>query len=77
MGRKLSLRVADVMVAEGHPFPAEDALVLHCIPPLAEMGSAAARRTEARGVMALPVVKEENQLVGVVHLHDLMRPGAV
>jgi arabinose-5-phosphate isomerase len=31
---------------------------------------------EAHGVMALPVVGEDGGLVGVVHLHDLMRAGA-
>jgi arabinose-5-phosphate isomerase len=42
-----------------------------------ELGSAAASRMEAHGVMALPVVREDGSLVGVVHLHDLMRAGAV
>jgi arabinose-5-phosphate isomerase len=32
---------------------------------------------EAHGVMALPVVLGDGGLVGVVHLHDLMRAGAV
>jgi arabinose-5-phosphate isomerase len=32
---------------------------------------------EAHGVMALPVVTEDGSLVGVVHLHDLMRAGAL
>jgi CBS domain-containing protein len=30
---------------------------------------------EERGVMALPVVDEDRRLLGVVHLHDLMRAG--
>lgn len=30
-----------------------------------------------RGVIALPVVDDEGTIVGVVHLHDLMRAGAV
>lgn len=42
-----------------------------------ELGAAAARRMEEHGVMALPVVDGERHLVGVVHLHDLMRSGAV
>jgi arabinose-5-phosphate isomerase len=42
-----------------------------------ELGSAAASRMEAHGVMALPVVREDGILAGVVHLHDLMRAGAV
>lgn len=42
-----------------------------------ELGSAAASRMEAHGVMALPVVREDRTVEGVVHLHDLMRAGAV
>lgn len=42
-----------------------------------ELGSAAASRMEAHGIMALPVVREDGTLEGVVHLHDLMRAGAV
>lgn len=41
-----------------------------------ELGSAAVHRMEQHGIMALPVV-EGTRLVGVVHLHDLMRAGAV
>jgi arabinose-5-phosphate isomerase len=32
---------------------------------------------ERHGIMALPVVDEKQVLVGVVHLHDLLRAGAV
>jgi arabinose-5-phosphate isomerase len=32
---------------------------------------------EQFGVMALPVLDAEQALVGVIHLHDLMRAGAV
>jgi arabinose-5-phosphate isomerase len=42
-----------------------------------ELASVAANRMEAHGVMALPVLREDGSLVGVVHLHDLMRAGAV
>lgn len=42
-----------------------------------ELGSAAASRMEAHGIMALPVVREDGTVEGVVHLHDLMRAGAV
>jgi arabinose-5-phosphate isomerase len=42
-----------------------------------ELGSAAVARMERHGVMALPVVDDVGALVGVVHLHDLMRSGAV
>jgi arabinose-5-phosphate isomerase len=42
-----------------------------------ELGSAAVHRMEEHGIMAMPVVTEDGSLVGVVHLHDLMRAGAV
>jgi arabinose-5-phosphate isomerase len=32
---------------------------------------------ERRGIMVLPVVSDAEQVVGVVHLHDLMRAGAI
>jgi arabinose-5-phosphate isomerase len=35
------------------------------------------REMEAHGIMALPVVDSEARLQGVVHLHDLMRAGAL
>ncbi|MEJ2204821.1 MAG: KpsF/GutQ family sugar-phosphate isomerase [Gemmatimonadota bacterium] len=130
LGRKLSVRVADVMVAEDYPRLQEDALMRDCIVPLAEMrgtvpivdgkrhvvgvvtagdltrlmerepdfldcrvsdvmtrdpkvasplelGSAAVRRMEKHGVMALPVREEDGRLVGIVHLHDLMKSGVL
>ncbi len=42
-----------------------------------ELGSAAVHRMEEHGVMALPVEDEAGRLVGIVHLHDLMRSGVV
>lgn len=42
-----------------------------------ELGSAVVHRMETHGIMAMPVVDGAKQLVGVVHLHDLMRAGAV
>ena len=41
-----------------------------------ELGSAVVHRMETHGIMAMPVLNETEQLVGVVHLHDLMRAGA-
>ncbi|MCU0621591.1 MAG: KpsF/GutQ family sugar-phosphate isomerase, partial [Gemmatimonadales bacterium] len=46
----------------------------HCAP--ADSGAAAVGLMERHGVMALPVV-DEGRVVGVVHLHDLLRAGAV
>jgi arabinose-5-phosphate isomerase len=130
LGRKLSVRVADVMVSETYPWLAESASMKDTIVPLAEMrgtvpivdaggrlvgvvtagdltrlmerdeeflsrpvsqvmtrqpktaapeelGSAAVHRMEEHGVMALPVIEVDGRLVGLVHLHDLMRSGAV
>lgn len=42
-----------------------------------ELAASAAGLMERSGVMALPVVDEEERIVGMVHLHDLMRAGAV
>jgi arabinose-5-phosphate isomerase len=42
-----------------------------------ELGSAAVHRLEEHGIMALPVEDESGRLVGIAHLHDLMRSGAV
>jgi arabinose-5-phosphate isomerase len=42
-----------------------------------ELGSAAVHRMEEARVMALPVTDGEGRLIGIVHLHDLMRAGAV
>jgi arabinose-5-phosphate isomerase len=57
----MSLRVADVM---------------NRTPKLArrdELASAVVYRMETHGIMSMPVVDEREQLVGIVHLHDLMR----
>jgi arabinose-5-phosphate isomerase len=130
LGRKLTLRVDEVMVGDDYPSVGEDALIRACIVPLAQMrgtvpivdeegrvvgvvtagdltrlmersenfldfpvrevmtrtpklvrlgelASAAVHVMETHGIMALPVVDEDNRLKGVVHLHDLMRSGAV
>ncbi len=130
LGRKLTVRVADVMIDTEYPELPDSATMKQAIGPLAEMrgtvpivdggrrvvgvvtagdltrlmerdpdfltrgvadvmtrgpktakrdelGSAAASRMEAHGIMALPVVREDGVLEGVVHLHDLMRAGAV
>lgn len=42
-----------------------------------ELGSAVVHRMETHGIMAMPVLDDRDRLVGVVHLHDLMRAGAV
>ena len=40
-----------------------------------ELGSAVVYRMEQGGVMAMPVLGDGDRIVGVVHLHDLMRAG--
>jgi arabinose-5-phosphate isomerase len=42
-----------------------------------ELAAAAVGLMERHGIMALPVENGDRTLVGVVHLHDLMRAGAV
>ncbi len=42
-----------------------------------ELGSAVVRRMETRGIIAMPVVDGTDRLVGVIHLHDLMRAGVL
>jgi arabinose-5-phosphate isomerase len=42
-----------------------------------ELAAVAVGTMERSGVMALPVIDERDRVVGMVHLHDLMRAGAV
>ncbi|HUF12196.1 MAG TPA: KpsF/GutQ family sugar-phosphate isomerase [Longimicrobiales bacterium] len=64
-GDFLSVPVADVMTRT--PKSAE---------PEA-LASAVVYTMETHGIMAMPVTDEERRVVGMVHLHDLMRAGAV
>jgi len=41
------------------------------------LGASAVYEMEKHGIMAMPVVDDMRRLVGIVHLHDLMRAGAV
>jgi len=129
LGRKLLLRVADVMLTEGLPILAPDRPMRECVVLLAgkrgtvvvveggtlagvvtagdltrlmertdtfldipvrdvmtrtpkatapdELGSAAVSLMERHGIMALPVLDADKRVVGIVHLHDLMKAGAV
>jgi arabinose-5-phosphate isomerase len=52
--------------------------VMTMTPKLAEreeLASSVVYRMERHGIMAMPVVDAGGQVVGVVHLHDLMRAG--
>jgi arabinose-5-phosphate isomerase len=130
LGRKLTLRVSDVMVGQDYPWLPLDAPMRHCVVLLAEkrgtvpivdgerrvvgvvtagdltrrmerqedifdtpvseimnsqpkrvrsdeLAAAALFLMEKHGIMALPVTDEQTRLVGVVHLHDLMRANVV
>lgn len=132
LGRKLTVRVRDVMVtAGGYPRLHPDAVMRDAVVPIAEergtvpvvdddgrllgvvtagdltrlierdeagwttvrvgavmsdtpltagadeRGAAVVHRLEERGVMAAPVIEADRRLIGMVHLHDLMRAGAV
>lgn len=130
LGRRLLLRVTDVMETRDLPLIGPDATMKECLAPLAErrgtvavvdgegrlvgvvtsgdltrlmereehflavavsevmtrsprvaeageLGAAAVGVMERNGIMALPVVDDGGRVVGMVHLHDLMRAGAV
>jgi arabinose-5-phosphate isomerase len=42
-----------------------------------QLAAAAVGVMERHGVMALPVVDDQRRVIGMIHLHDLMRAGAV
>lgn len=130
LGKRLTLRVEDLMVGEEYPEVPLEATMRDCIVPLAHMrgtvpivsgdrrvvgvvtagdltrlmgrtpdfldvgveevmtrdprvarrdqlAAAAVQEMEAHGIMALPVVDEAGQLQGVLHLHDILKAGAV
>ena len=132
LGRKLLLRVADVMLTENLPTLTPDRPMRECIMLLAEkrgtvavverdgngrlagvvtagdltrlmertdrfldiavgdvmtktpkattpdeLAATAVSLMERHGIMALPVLDENRRVVGIVHLHDLMKAGAV
>lgn len=69
-----------LMEREENVFPVPVAEVMNPNPKLArigELGSAVVFRMEKFGVMAMPVLDGDDRMVGMVHLHDLMRAGAV
>jgi arabinose-5-phosphate isomerase len=69
-----------LMEHEDNVFPVPVARVMNSNPKRAtpdELGSAVVYRMEQHGIMAMPVVDGGGRIVGVVHLHDLMRAGVV
>jgi arabinose-5-phosphate isomerase len=68
-----------LMERESDIFTVKVAEVMNRTPKLAradELGSAVVFRMEQFKVMAMPVLDDNDQMVGMIHLHDLMRAGA-
>jgi arabinose-5-phosphate isomerase len=69
-----------LMEREENVFPIPVSSVMNASPKTArddELGSAVVFRMEQYGVIAMPVLDSGGKVVGVVHLHDLMRAGVV
>jgi arabinose-5-phosphate isomerase len=69
-----------LMEKEENVFPISVATVMNKKPKVAsadELGSAVVYRMETHGIIAMPVLDGQNRIVGVIHLHDLMRAGVV
>jgi arabinose-5-phosphate isomerase len=68
------------MEREENVLPIGVAQVMTSTPKVAEadeLGSAVVFRMEQHGIISMPVVDGGRRLVGVIHLHDLMRAGVV
>ena len=69
-----------LMEHEENVFPITVTKVMNKTPKVAqadELGSAVVYRMETYGIIAMPVVDGNDRVVGVIHLHDLMRAGVV
>jgi arabinose-5-phosphate isomerase len=69
-----------LMEHEENVFPIPVTKVMNTSPKVAhsdELGSAVVYRMETHGIIAMPVVDGREHVVGVIHLHDLMRAGVV
>jgi arabinose-5-phosphate isomerase len=69
-----------LMEHEENVFPITVSRVMNKTPKVAhadELGSAVVYRMEQHGIIAMPVLDEKDRVVGVIHLHDLMRAGVV
>jgi arabinose-5-phosphate isomerase len=69
-----------LMEREENVMPVPVRSVMTITPRLAhddELGSAVVYRMEQHGIISMPVIDEADKLVGVIHLHDLMRAGVV
>jgi arabinose-5-phosphate isomerase len=69
-----------LMEHEENVFPVSVKKVMNTHPKVAqadELGSAVVYRMETHGIISMPVVGKDDQVVGVIHLHDLMRAGVI
>lgn len=69
-----------LMEHEENVFPIPVTKVMTRTPKVAhadELGSAVVFRMETHGIIAMPVLNGDERVVGVIHLHDLMRAGVV
>jgi len=69
-----------LMEREDNVMPVPVKTVMTTTPRIAhddELGSAVVYRMEQHGIISMPVVDSAERLVGVIHLHDLMRAGVV
>lgn len=69
-----------LMEREDNVMPVPVRSVMTVTPRLAhddELASAVVYRMEQHGIISMPVIDEAAKLVGVIHLHDLMRAGVV
>lgn len=69
-----------LMEHEENVFPVAARTVMNTHPKVAradELGSAVVYRMETHGIISMPVVGEDDSVVGVIHLHDLMRAGVI
>ena len=69
-----------LMEHEENVFPIPVTKVMNRNPKVAhadDLGSEVVYRMETHGIIAMPVLDGENRVVGVIHLHDLMRAGVV
>ena len=69
-----------LMEHEENVFPIKVTEVMNRSPKVArddELGSAVVYRMETHGIIAMPVLDGQKRVVGVIHLHDLMRAGVV
>lgn len=70
--------LARLLERSGDPFAVPVADVMTRTPRLAradELASGVVFRMEQFGIMAMPVTDSDDRLVGIVHLHDLLRAG--